>query len=127
MDWLIVFSVLMAALAMFKGSVKRVVATKMQKVGNFMVWQRWGDVVPEDSTNPSVSDPAWFKNDLNVQAKIGSTQRMTQTTNEAAGTVTYLTSQSRNQRSASVSTAKDQQYLLANQSISDIPVNIDTR
>ena len=137
MDWLIVFSVVLAALAMFKSAVKRTVADKVVRVGDLLIWQGWNPA-------PSISDGStgwtgWnkiaspdrvpidtdnFKADVNTKMKTGSTQIMGQTTKEAGDTMSFITNQTRRQRSISVSVPKDQQYLYDRQA--DVPVDINT-
>jgi hypothetical protein len=146
MDWLIVFSVLLAVLAMFRGTVKRTVAGKVRAVGNFMLWDNWagssttgmgggpqywtaadGTPVknPEQAADPNVNQ--LFKNDLNVQTKSGSTVAMAQNAIQQRGTVIYTSNQTHDVRTATIGTARDQEYLFANQGVDNIPVNIDTR
>ena len=125
MDWLIVFSVVLAVLAMFKSSVKRIVANRIQGVGRYMIWDRWTKF--DGSSMPSESDgTGYMQNELNIQAKTGATQYMHQNIHERDGTITYNANQTRLQRSASMSTPKDQQYIFDHQGLKDLKVDIDT-
>jgi len=146
MDWLIIFSVVLAVLAVFRGTVKRAVSGKVRAVGNFMLWERWpgsstteagggtnywtnagGDIVtnPEQSADANVNE--LFKNEKNVQTKSASTAFMAQRVSQQRGAVTYTSNQAHNIKTVTLGTAKDQEYLFGTQNTSSLPVDIDTR
>jgi len=125
MDWLIVFSILLAVLAMFRSGVKRTVAGKVQSVSNFMLFQRW----PADSasTNPTPNDPE-FKPDINVQIKTGQAQNQTQTIKEdSLGTVVYTNDSNHTTRSAMVAVPDGQEDLLITKPLNTYGADIDAR
>jgi len=123
-DWLIVFSALLAVLAMFRGTVKRTVESKARAVGDFMIWNHWGDgtdSVPRDSDGTG-----WFQSDKNTQSKTATKQAQAQTTLETRdGSVNSTITQTRASRSVSVGVGKDQEYLLSNDTINRLKVNVD--
>jgi hypothetical protein len=146
MDWLIVFSVLLAVLAMFRGTVKRAVAGKVRAVGNFMIWDHWpgssttelggetkywdgagGSHVRNPEASTDADTAALFKTDKNMQTKSGSTAVMAQNVNQQRGSVTYTSNQTHNVKAVTLGTGKDQEYLFGTQNTASLPVDIDTR
>ena len=128
MDWLILFSVLLAALAITGTAVKRTVAVKAKNVGDFMLWQSWGDHAPEQVVNDGTSENAQrikdFNPDLNFQAKTTSAQSQAQQTLETHDrAIQYATISNHATRSVTVSVPDEQQYLLNKKSVDNLKVD----
>ena len=119
MDWIIVFSVVLAVAVMFRTSIKRIINKKAVQTTDFMLWQRWGGDVPRD-------DGDLFGTDLNVQAKTGTTQEQRQTVLERHDrSIAYGSTQNRATRSVSVGVAKEQEEALAADSLNRLNIDVD--
>jgi len=119
MEWMLVFSVLLAVLMMFKSGLRRTIDAKGRGLGDMLIW-RWGaNTVPE-------ANDGNFLNDKNVLSKTLSRQDQDQSTLEKHDrSVQYNAAQSRVSRSVTLSTAKDQDYLLDKDAANDFGANLD--
>jgi hypothetical protein len=118
-DWLIVVAAALAIAAAFRSGLKREIDRKVRGTADLMLWTGWHTPVPVEGDE--------FKNDRNTRSKSGSSQYSQQVTRENTdGSMIYDVDSDQAYRSASISVAEEQRYLLSNNSLHGFGFNIDS-
>lgn len=142
LEWVIVLSAALAAIAMVRTTLKRQLVNKISQSSDLILWGGWRhdpavtgghEADSWDLNNIGVrqatpiNNPDLFHtNEKNTQAKAVTNQSQRQETREDIdGAINYDSAQTRTMRTASAGTSDDQAYLLTNRTLNDFSFNMD--
>jgi hypothetical protein len=121
-DWLIIFTALLAVIAVFRSGIKYTIARKGQQVADVLLWERWTTDNEGQIHQTVPRNTELFQPEQNVQAKTVTFQAQgLHTQDKKDASFVSNSRMARTSATASVAVPKDQQeYMLTATALNDL-------